>query len=91
MTSVLPTKLPVPTPIGGTVGICRVDLGALRKKLSVALGSERFRKYWEAFRAFAQFQLSKEELDKSAKNLLGEDNVPLHNELVRGQCHPDPV
>ncbi len=61
-----------------------MDLGALRKKLSVALGSERFRKYWEAFRAFAQFQLSKEELDKSAKSLLGEDNVPLHNELVRG-------
>jgi hypothetical protein len=82
MTSVAVPKQPGPI---STTKLSRVDVGAIRKKLMVALGPERFRNYWETFKAFAQFQLSKEELDKSAKSLLGEDNVPVHNELVRGQ------
>lgn len=88
MASIAVPKQPGPI---STTSICRIDVGALRKKLLVALGPERFRNYWETFKAFAQFQLSKEELDKSAKSLLGEDNVPVHNELVRGMyyhiCH----
>ena len=64
--------------------VTRVDLGTLRKAILVALGPEKFHKYWDTLKAFTQFQLSKDELDTNAKAVLGADNIPLHNELIKG-------
>lgn len=62
----------------------RVDLGSLRSKILVALGPDKARKYWDTFKRFTRFTLSKEELDVIARDVLGPDNIPLHNEFVRG-------
>eukprot|EP00282_Hemiselmis_andersenii_P008997 CAMPEP_0114139322 /NCGR_PEP_ID=MMETSP0043_2-20121206/16792_1 /TAXON_ID=464988 /ORGANISM="Hemiselmis andersenii, Strain CCMP644" /LENGTH=208 /DNA_ID=CAMNT_0001233347 /DNA_START=83 /DNA_END=705 /DNA_ORIENTATION=+ len=69
--------------VGGTQ-MQRVDLGALRKRILVALGPEKARKYWDTLRRFTRFKLSKEELDATAREVLGADNIPLHNDFIRG-------
>ncbi|KAJ1481351.1 transcriptional regulator of RNA polII, SAGA, subunit-domain-containing protein, partial [Baffinella frigidus] len=69
-------------PLGG--GVKRVDVVALRKKIAVGLGQEKVRKYWDILIRFTQFKLSKEELDTHARQVLGADYIPLHNELIHG-------
>ncbi|EKX32941.1 hypothetical protein GUITHDRAFT_166583 [Guillardia theta CCMP2712] len=67
----------------GGMQMRRLDLGAIRKKIHIALGPEKMRSYWDIVRRFTQFRLSKEELDVSAREVLGPDNVSLHNNLIR--------
>eukprot|EP00283_Hemiselmis_rufescens_P010728 CAMPEP_0173435816 /NCGR_PEP_ID=MMETSP1357-20121228/15604_1 /TAXON_ID=77926 /ORGANISM="Hemiselmis rufescens, Strain PCC563" /LENGTH=233 /DNA_ID=CAMNT_0014400843 /DNA_START=178 /DNA_END=875 /DNA_ORIENTATION=+ len=62
----------------------RVDLGAMRKRILTALGPEKARRYWDTLKRFTRFKLSKEELDATAKEVLGADNIPLHNDFIRG-------
>lgn len=62
----------------------RMDLVALRKRIQNALGPEKWHKYWSVLQRFMRFKLSKEELDNDARAVLGNDNVALHNQLIRG-------
>jgi hypothetical protein len=62
----------------------RMDLVALRKRIQNALGQEKWQRYWEVLQKFTRFRLSKEELDNDARTVLGNDNVALHNQLIRG-------
>ena len=62
----------------------RMDLVALRLRIQNALGQEKWPKYWSVLQRFMRFKLSKEELDNDARAVLGNDNVALHNQLIRG-------
>ena len=62
----------------------RMDLVALRKRIQNALGPEKWHKYWITLQRFTRCKLSKEELDTDARAVLGNDNVALHNQLIRG-------
>ena len=62
----------------------RMDLVALRKRIQNALGQEKWQKYWSVLQRFTRFKLSKDELDQDAKAVLGNDNIALHNQLIRG-------
>lgn len=62
----------------------RMDLVALRLRIQNALGQEKWPKYWSLLQRFMRFKLSKEELDNDARAVLGNDNVALHNQLIRG-------
>jgi hypothetical protein len=68
----------------GDTQLRRMDLIALRKRIQTALGAEKWHKYWSVLQKFMRFKLSKEELDNDARAVLGNDNVVLHNQLIRG-------
>jgi hypothetical protein len=68
----------------GGMQLKRVDLVGIRRRIGAALGQEKLRKYWDILKRYTQFKLSKFELDANAIGVLGAENVPLHNELIRG-------
>mmetsp|Transcript_559 Transcript_559/g.1260 ORF Transcript_559/g.1260 Transcript_559/m.1260 type:complete len:273 (+) Transcript_559:171-989(+) len=68
----------------GGMQLKRVDLLGIRRRIGAALGQEKLRKYWEILKRYTQFLISKFELDVHAAAVLGAENVPLHNELIRG-------
>jgi len=68
----------------GDTPMRRMDLAALCKRIQNALGPEKWHKYWSVFQRYIRFKLSKEELENGARTVLGNDNVALHNQLVRG-------
>jgi len=60
----------------------RVNLSELKEHLGNIL-KENASQYWECLRKYTQAKLSKWELDSYARAVLGEENVPLHNEFIK--------
>lgn len=61
----------------------RIDLVELRTQIVKKVGIERSRKYFYYLTLFLSQKLSKSEFDKSCFRLLGRENLPLHNNLIR--------
>ncbi|OAY27573.1 uncharacterized protein LOC110604106 [Manihot esculenta] len=61
----------------------RIDLVELKTQISKKVGVERFKKYFHYLTRFLSQKLSKSDFDKSCFRLLGRENLPLHNQLIR--------
>ncbi len=73
----------------------RINVIAIRDKLLKSLGQTGSKlevspseQYWTAMKLFAACKLTKDELDKSTRELLrNEETFALHNQLVRAILH----
>ncbi|KAB5513734.1 hypothetical protein DKX38_027640 [Salix brachista] len=61
----------------------RVDLVELRTQIVKKIGVERSKKYFYYLNRFLSQKLGKGEFDNSCFRLLGRENLPLHNNLIR--------
>ncbi|KDP33447.1 hypothetical protein JCGZ_07018 [Jatropha curcas] len=61
----------------------RIDLVELKAQIVKKVGIERFKKYFYCLNRFLSQKLSKSDFDKSCFRLLGRENLPLHNQLIR--------
>ncbi|KAJ9167589.1 hypothetical protein P3X46_019208 [Hevea brasiliensis] len=61
----------------------RIDLVELKSQIVKKVGVERFKKYFHYLNRFLSQKLSKSDFDKSCFRLLGRENLPLHNQLIR--------
>ncbi|KAJ6434736.1 hypothetical protein OIU84_000052 [Salix udensis] len=61
----------------------RVDLVELRTQIVKKIGVERSKKYFYYLNRFLSQKLGKSEFDNSCFRLLGRENLPLHNNLIR--------
>ncbi|CAL1385265.1 unnamed protein product [Linum trigynum] len=62
----------------------RIDLVELKTQLVKKIGAERSKKYFFNLNRFLSQRQSKSDFDKSCFRLLGRENLPLHNQLIRG-------
>ncbi|CAI0376434.1 unnamed protein product [Linum tenue] len=62
----------------------RIDLVELKTQIVKKIGAERSKKYFFNLNRFLSQRLSKSDFDKSCFRLLGRENLPLHNQLIRG-------
>ncbi|CAN0899686.1 hypothetical protein LINGRAHAP2_LOCUS20421 [Linum grandiflorum] len=61
----------------------RIDLVQLRSQILKKIGAERSKKYFFNLNRFLSQRQSKSDFDKSCFRLLGRENLPLHNQLIR--------
>lgn len=61
----------------------RMDIGELKAQLFKKVGPERFKRYFYCLNRFINQKLSKGEFDKSCYRILGRENLPLHNQIIR--------
>ncbi|KAF5748080.1 hypothetical protein HS088_TW04G00029 [Tripterygium wilfordii] len=61
----------------------RVDLGELKAQIVKKIGVDRSKRYFYNLNRFLSQKLSKSEFDKSYYRVLGRENLPLHNQLIR--------
>lgn len=61
----------------------RVNLGELKGHIVKKIGVERSRRYFYYLSRFLSQKLTKSEFDKTCFRLLGRENLPLHNQLIR--------
>ncbi|GMI92408.1 hypothetical protein like AT2G24530 [Hibiscus trionum] len=61
----------------------RINLGELKAQIAKKIGPERSKRYFYNLSRFLSQKLSKSEFDKSCYRLLGRENLPLHNQLIR--------
>ncbi|TYG59633.1 hypothetical protein ES288_D07G002100v1 [Gossypium darwinii] len=61
----------------------RIDLAELKAQIVKKIGVERSKRYFYDLTRFLSQKLSKNEFDKSCYRLLGRENLPLHNQLIR--------
>ncbi|KAF5726301.1 hypothetical protein HS088_TW23G01046 [Tripterygium wilfordii] len=61
----------------------RVDLGELKAQIVKKIGVDRSKRYFYNLNRFLSQKLSKSEFDKSCYRVLGRENLPLHNQLIR--------
>ncbi|KAF2283549.1 hypothetical protein GH714_011947 [Hevea brasiliensis] len=61
----------------------RIDLVELKTQIVKKVGAERFKKYFHYLNRFLSQKLSKSDFDRSCFRLLGRENLPLHNQLIR--------
>ncbi|XP_022730919.1 uncharacterized protein LOC111285637 [Durio zibethinus] len=61
----------------------RIDLGELKSQIVKKIGAERSKRYFYYLRSFLSQKLSKSDFDKSCYRILGRENLPLHNQLIR--------
>ncbi|XWS72831.1 hypothetical protein CRYUN_Cryun02cG0074100 [Craigia yunnanensis] len=61
----------------------RIDLGELKAQIVKKIGAERSKRYFYNLSRFLSQKLSKCEFDKSCYRLIGRENLPLHNQLIR--------
>ena len=61
----------------------RIDLGELKAQIVKKIGAERSKRYFYNLSRFLSQKLSKSEFDKSCYRLIGRENLPLHNQLIR--------
>lgn len=61
----------------------RMDIGELKGQLFKKVGSETFKRYFYSLNRFINQKLSKSEFDKSCYRILGRENLPLHNQIIR--------
>lgn len=61
----------------------RMDIGELKGQLFKKVGPERFKRYFYSLNRFINQKVSKSEFDKSCYRILGRENLPLHNQIIR--------
>ncbi|KAK8660534.1 hypothetical protein V6N13_051458 [Hibiscus sabdariffa] len=61
----------------------RIDLAELKAQLVKKIGSDMSKRYFYNVTRFLSSKLSKTEFDKSCLRILGRENLPLHNQLIR--------
>ncbi|KAL2896857.1 Transcriptional adapter 1 [Bienertia sinuspersici] len=61
----------------------RMDIGELKGQLFKKVGPDRFKRYFYSLNRFINQKLSKSEFDKSCHRILGRENLPLHNQIIR--------
>ncbi|XP_021903189.1 uncharacterized protein LOC110818581 [Carica papaya] len=61
----------------------RIDLGDLKAQIVKKIGVEKSKRYFYYLSRFLSQKLSKSEFDKSCYRVLGRENLPLHNQLIR--------
>ncbi|KAK3213246.1 hypothetical protein Dsin_017952 [Dipteronia sinensis] len=61
----------------------RIDLAELKTQIVKKIGAERSKKYFYILNRFLSQKLSKSQFDQSCHRLLGRENLPLHNQLIR--------
>ncbi|KAH7573973.1 hypothetical protein ACOSP7_007937 [Xanthoceras sorbifolium] len=61
----------------------RIDLVELKTQIVKKIGTERSKKYFYILNRFLSQKLSKSQFDQSCHLLLGKENLPLHNQLIR--------
>ncbi|XP_039004957.1 uncharacterized protein LOC120132213 [Hibiscus syriacus] len=61
----------------------RINLGDLKAQIVKKIGAERSKRYFYNLSRFLSQKLSKSEFDKSCYRILGRENLPLHNQLIR--------
>ncbi|XP_010526270.1 PREDICTED: uncharacterized protein LOC104803873 [Tarenaya hassleriana] len=61
----------------------RIDLGELKALIVKKIGVEKSRRYFYYLSRFLSRKLTKSEFDKFCHRLLGRENLPLHNQLIR--------
>ncbi|XP_039064784.1 uncharacterized protein LOC120210010 [Hibiscus syriacus] len=61
----------------------RINLGELKAQIVKKIGAERSKRYFYNLSRFLSQKLSKSEFDKSCYRILGRENLPLHNQLIR--------
>lgn len=61
----------------------RIDLAELKAHIVKKIGADRSKRYFYYLSRFLSQKLSKNEFDKSCYRILGKDNLPLHNQLIR--------
>ncbi|KAK9683921.1 hypothetical protein RND81_10G175000 [Saponaria officinalis] len=62
----------------------RVDIGELKAQMFKKIGQERFKRYFHGLNRFINQKLSKSEFDKFCYRILGRENLPLHNQIIKG-------
>ncbi|KAL9226913.1 hypothetical protein vseg_002671 [Gypsophila vaccaria] len=62
----------------------RVDIGELKAQMVKKVGQERFRRYFHGLNKFINQKLSKSDFDKFCYRILGRENLPLHNQIIKG-------
>ncbi|XP_042453636.1 uncharacterized protein LOC122038109 [Zingiber officinale] len=74
---------PQPTPsLSGTKN-SRIDLDDLKSHIVKRIGQDRAHRYFRALNGFLLQKLSKTEFYKICVSVLGSENIPLHNQLIR--------
>lgn len=61
----------------------RTDIGELKAHLFKKVGPDRFKRYFYSLNRFINQKLSKSDFDKSCYRILGRENLPLHNQIIR--------
>ncbi|CAO2817906.1 unnamed protein product [Amaranthus hypochondriacus] len=61
----------------------RMDTSELKIHLLKKVGSERFKSYFYCLNRFINQKLSKSDFDKMCYRILGRENLPLHNQIIR--------
>ncbi|KAL4302915.1 hypothetical protein GQ457_10G000150 [Hibiscus cannabinus] len=61
----------------------RIDLAELKAQIVNKVGAEMSKRYFYNLTRFLSQKLSKTEFDKSCHHILGRENLPLHNQLIR--------
>ncbi|KAK4783603.1 hypothetical protein SAY86_007977 [Trapa natans] len=61
----------------------RIDLGVLKARIVKSIGAERSKHYFYYLNRFLSQRLGKSEFDKLCIRVLGRENLPLHNHLIR--------
>ncbi|VVB08893.1 unnamed protein product [Arabis nemorensis] len=61
----------------------RINLGELKGHIVKKIGDERSRRYFYYLSRFLSQKITKSEFDKTCFRLLGRENLPLHNQLIR--------
>lgn len=76
---------PLPSPVAG-LGT-RINLWEIRSKISKRIGPERTKKYFGHLQRFLSLKLSKTVFHKLCLTVLGNENLRLHNHLIRSILH----
>lgn len=63
--------------------VSRINLDELKAQLLKKVGPEGFKQYFYYLQRFLNLKLSKVELNKQCLRVLGRENIPLHNQLIR--------
>ncbi|KAE8667883.1 Detected protein of confused Function [Hibiscus syriacus] len=61
----------------------RIDTLELRSLIVRKLGHQRAEKYFDQLRKLFNLKINKSEFDKSCVKVIGRENIPLHNRLIR--------
>eukprot|EP00898_Chlorokybus_atmophyticus_P002168 jgi/Chlat1/2952/Chrsp2S04686 len=65
----------------------RIDVLQIKRRFLQALGPNGEGKYWSLLRQFFAFKLSKHELDELIPDIIGAENLALHNQLIKAILH----